>query len=87
MGRNWAWSRQRGVESRLKAEECAAFHGEPLPSRPPLHSHDATMQSYFEKGWRSVPQHTIDVHLCKIKAVPTDASPLAKLRSIRKCHF
>lgn len=86
MGKNWNWSRQRGKEQRLKAEYDAAYHGGSVPTQPPLHSHDATMQSHFNKGWYRVNQHEINVHTGKAPPIPK-GSGLAKLRSIKQCHF
>jgi hypothetical protein len=53
MGRNWDWSFDCGREKRLQAEHAAGQGGAPVPGKPPLHSHDSTMQSFFEKGWAS----------------------------------
>jgi hypothetical protein len=53
MGRNWDWSFDCGREKRMQAEHAAAHGGSPVPGKPPLHSHDSTMQSFFEKGWAS----------------------------------
>ncbi|EHR39616.1 MAG: hypothetical protein PHE38_10930 [Alishewanella agri] len=53
MGRNWDWSFKHGIERRLEAEILAHKAGTKI-SAPPLHSHDATMQSQFERGWHSV---------------------------------
>ncbi len=85
MGRNWDWSYQRGREKRLEAEEQAQ-HNVAVPSSPPLHSHDATLQSYFNRGWKSITSADIHIHLGLVKA-PSSASPLEKLREIRSCHF
>lgn len=54
MGKNWDWSYQKGKQKRLEAERNARCNGQVMPRKPPLHSHDATMQSYFNRGWRSV---------------------------------
>ncbi|MCA2466008.1 MULTISPECIES: hypothetical protein [Vibrio] len=86
MGRNWDWSYQRGREKRLEAEEQAQHNNAAVPSRPPLHSHDATLQSYFNRGWKSITPADIHIHLGLVKA-PTSSSPLEKLREIRSCHF
>ncbi|MCB5226159.1 hypothetical protein JAO78_004955 [Alishewanella sp. 16-MA] len=53
MGRNWDWSFNHGKQRRLEAEILAQKAGTTV-SQPPLHSHDGTMQSQFEKGWHSV---------------------------------
>ena len=53
MGRNWEWSFDSGRAKRLEAELVAAHGGSSVPGKPPLHSHDSTMQSFFEKGWAS----------------------------------
>ncbi|EJG1781732.1 hypothetical protein BWH93_RS18705 [Vibrio parahaemolyticus] len=86
MGRNWDWSYQRGREKRLEAEEQAQHNDAAVPSRPPLHSHDATLQSYFNRGWKSITTADIHIHLGLVKS-PSSTSPLDKLREIRSCHF
>lgn len=86
MGRNWDWSFQKGKEKRLELELLACRHHSAKPRRPPLHSHDATMQSHFNKGWQSVTQHQIDIHTGKVPPMP-QGDGLAKLRSIKQCHF
>lgn len=53
MGKNWQWSFSLGKQRRLEAEALAHKAGTTV-SQPPLHSHDGTMQSQFEKGWHSV---------------------------------
>lgn len=53
MGQNWEWSFKHGKQRRLEAEVLAQKSGTTV-SQPPLHSHDGTMQSQFEKGWHSV---------------------------------
>lgn len=86
MGRNWDWSYQRGREKRLAAEKQMHRSNVPLPVTPPLHSHDATLQAYFNRGWQSVTTADIHIHLGLVKA-PSSTSPLDKLREIRACHF
>lgn len=86
MGRNWNWSYQRGREKRLEAEEQAQHNNASVPPSPSLHSHDATLQSYFERGWRSVTQADIHIHLGVVRK-PTSTQPLDKLREVKACHF
>lgn len=63
MGKNWDWSYQKGREKRLKLEVDARMHNLPFnPKKIPLHSHDGTMQSHFNKGWWSV--CSVDIELC-----------------------
>ncbi|MDA0148838.1 hypothetical protein [Vibrio sp. LaRot3] len=85
MGKNWEWSYQRGIERRLEAEQCAQSTGTSSPSKPPLHSHDATMQSYFERGWHSVTPAQVYQHLQGIQSMPL--SPLDQIRRLKQCHF
>lgn len=55
MGKNWDWSYQKGRKKRLQLEVDASMHSMPFDVRSiPMHSHCATMQSYFSKGWNSV---------------------------------
>lgn len=86
MGRNWDWSYQRGIERRLELEEQAYRNGAEVSRQPPLHSHDSTMQCYFNRGWHSVTSVDIQLHLGLVKA-PTSQSPLDKLKEIKACHF
>lgn len=60
---NWQFAQQRGKEKRLFAELDAYKGNAPHPSAPPLFSHDATLQSYFNKGWQSVHISDIKRHL------------------------
>jgi hypothetical protein len=53
MGRNWSWSYQKGRETRINAE-IAVIEGASQSAVAGLHSHDATMQAYFLRGWASV---------------------------------
>ena len=87
MGRNWDWSKQRGREKRLEAERKALQEGVPVPAVPPLHSHEATMQSMFNRGWNGVSQCDINIFLGKAKTVVAKGSPPSKLRSLRQCHL
>lgn len=86
MGRNWEYSKQQGRKKRLDAEMQAFKHGVPVPSVPPLFSHDATMQSYFEKAWTRVSQSEINRHLVLAKT-PEGNDLVSKIRSFRECHF
>lgn len=86
MGRNWDWSYQRGRDKRLEQERLAYQAGISPSRKPPLHSHDATLQSYFERGWRSVSQADIHIHLGVVRK-PTSTQPLDKLREVKACHF
>ncbi|MBV7262580.1 hypothetical protein KCG43_11290 [Photobacterium sp. WH24] len=47
--KRWKSIFMEGRATRIKAELAQA-----MPSQLPLFSHDATYQSLFEKGWRSV---------------------------------
>lgn len=86
MGRNWDYSKQKGREKRLEAELNALHGGEPVPENPPLFSHDATMQSYFEKSWNRVTPTEINLHLGRSKA-PKGNTLFSKIRSLRHEHL
>lgn len=48
-----------GFEARIKAELAAKPDGA-VPNQPPLYSHHATRQSYFNLGWNAVtPTHVL----------------------------
>jgi hypothetical protein len=53
-----------GKAARLKAEISCSVSGEPLPDIP-LFSHDATIQSFFNRGWNSVSQVDVRIELSK----------------------
>lgn len=62
MGKNWDWSYLKGGEKRMDQEVDARMHNMPFdPRKIPMHSHCSTMQSHFNKGWRSV--SAIDIEL------------------------
>ncbi len=86
MGRlyNWQYAKQRGKEKRLEAEMNAHKNGVPVPSEPPLFSHDTTLQSCFNKAWKKVSPCEIRRHLgvANSKAA-TDL--IAKIRRIQPC--
>lgn len=65
---NRDFAKQRGREKRLDAELNAYKHGEPVPSVPPLFSHDATLQSYFNKAWHRVNPTDIQRHIFESKS-------------------
>ncbi|XDF79187.1 hypothetical protein AAFX60_018685 [Aliivibrio fischeri] len=87
MGANWEYSKTKGREMRLEAELRFATTGEPVPTAPPLFSHDATMQSLFSKAWNRVTPVDIRVHCQKDVPIQPKGDRLSKLRSLRKCHF
>jgi hypothetical protein len=86
MGRNWEWSLQQGKEKRLAAEKACHQLGMAVPTSPPLHSHDATMQAKFNRGWRSVTTSEIQMHLGLVD-IPKSQDPLAKIKELRSCLF
>lgn len=86
MGRNWQFAKQKGKEYRLSAEREAALKGQAAPSRPPLFSRDATIQSYFEKAWYRVSLNDIRRHIETVTP-PRGVDAIAKLRSLRHEHF
>lgn len=65
MGRqyNWQFAKQQGKAKRLEAEMNALNQGVPVPVKPPLFSHDATLQSYFNTAWRNVSISDIKRHV------------------------
>ncbi len=86
MGRNWDYSKQKGREMRLDAELNALQTGVNVPLKPPLFSHDATMQSYFEKAWHRVSKNEIQLYVGAV-SIPQGNDGLQKIRSLRECHF
>lgn len=78
MGRNWEFSLAQGREKRLAAELTASRDGQPVPARPPLWSHDGTMQSKFNQGWNGVTPIEIAQH---IRPEAAYSQVRAKLRS------
>ncbi|KZN57616.1 hypothetical protein N473_07000 [Pseudoalteromonas luteoviolacea CPMOR-1] len=64
MGSNWDWSRQQGRRKRIEAELAAHKLGLQFDKGAiPIHSLDGTMQSQFEKGWRSVSETDVRLKL------------------------
>ncbi len=84
MGANYKYAYQKGKEWRLKAELNAKELSQPVPSTPPLFSHDATMQSYFNHGWKSVTAVEITRHLYQHNPNPNNPVEI-RLRSFRLC--
>ncbi len=83
---NRDFAKQRGREKRLDAELNAYKYGEPVPSVPPLFSHDATLQSYFSHAWQNVTQCEINRHI-GVAHTPEGTDLIAKIRSFKQCHF
>jgi hypothetical protein len=52
-----------GFEARIKAEIAAELTGN-VPHQPPLYSHHATRQSYYNLGWHAV----TPIHVLRAKA-------------------
>lgn len=64
MGKNWQWSYEHGRKKRLYAELTAYKTSQPLDSSNiPLHSHDGTYQSQFNKGWQSINSVEISMYI------------------------
>ncbi len=82
MGRNWEWSFARGRQMRLDAERTAAEGGAPVPSVPPLHSGDGTMQSQFSKGWYSPTPVEIQRHIHPPQPLGLMLQPSQRMRDI-----
>lgn len=87
--KNTEYAQRRGKQKRLDAEmESHKSTGlsSMVPVEPPLFSHDATLQSYFNKGWNGVTACDIAMHLRE--ATTTEGADLvSKIRSFRQCHF
>lgn len=82
--KNSEFAYYQGREKRLVLEAEAWRRGKPAPSKPPLFSHDATLQIRFEKGWNSVTACEVRVHLGIAKTdVGTDL--IGKIRKFREC--
>ena len=60
---NRDYAKQKGKQKRLEAELAAHQSGTAVPSKPPLFSHDATLQSYFNKAWHYVHPSAIRRHI------------------------
>lgn len=81
MGRNWDWSFDCGREKRLQAEHAAVNGGAPVPVKPPLHSYDGTMQSFFDKGWRSPTPVEIQRHIHPPQPLGLSLIPSTRMRT------
>ncbi|ELB7341437.1 hypothetical protein RV032_002117 [Vibrio cholerae] len=84
MGRNWIFAEQKGREMRLDAEANAFKDSAPVAVIPPFFSHDATLQSYFNKGWKSVSLCEIRLHL-GLTHIDEEQDLLSKIRRFREC--
>ncbi|MCS0442129.1 hypothetical protein ND898_19155 [Vibrio diabolicus] len=84
--KNSEYASIRGREKRLDAEKKAHKDGVPVPSQPPLFSHDATLQSYFNAAWNSVTPCDISMHLRETKTTE-GADLVSKIRNFKACHF
>ena len=84
--KNSEYASIRGREKRLDAEQSAHHEGVPVPSQPPLFSHDATLQDYFNKGWNGVSACDISMHLRGTKTTQ-GADLLSQIRNFKACHF
>ncbi|SHO58777.1 hypothetical protein [Vibrio quintilis] len=82
MSRNQDWSKSRGRELRLDAELRAIQGGPSVPQSPPFHSHDATMQSMFNRGWMSVSQCDINIYTGKAPDIHS-SDPHENIRNLR----
>lgn len=86
MGANWQYALKRGREKRLDAELEASRCGKLASSSPPLFSHDATIQSYFNRGWHSVDHVDVAIHIGTIKLNPS-ADLLQKIQDFKHEHL
>ncbi|PSU49469.1 hypothetical protein C9J12_08245 [Photobacterium frigidiphilum] len=87
MGRNWDFSKTKGRDDRLNAELTAFQGGESVPSSPPLHSHDGTMQHFYNQSWNGVSAIDIQQHCHPKKSIALSSNRLSMLRSLRQCHL
>ncbi|CAM4175404.1 hypothetical protein [Pseudoalteromonas byunsanensis] len=79
MGRNWDWSREQGRIKRLEAEVQARVNNKPFDANNvPLHSHDGTYQSMFNKGWHSVLEIDIRLRVDAIRSYHAASNRIAK---------
>ncbi|HDZ3731973.1 TPA: hypothetical protein ACK21Z_003175 [Vibrio harveyi] len=84
--KNWEYAKIRGRQSRLEAELNAHQTGAPVPSSPPLFSHDATIQSNFNKAWNEVLDCDVTLFLRTAKT-SQGVDLVSKIRNFRECHF
>lgn len=82
--KNADFAQQKGREKRLELEAQAWKKGMPAPSKPLLFSHDATLQSYFNKGWHSVTPCDVRLHL-GIAKTEAGTDLISKIRRFREC--
>lgn len=73
-----------GRAARLKAEIASTNSGQPL-SAIPLFSHDATIQSFFERGWHSV--SPVDIRLALERQLNKDYSNTKDLSAISRTNI
>ncbi|NOE32004.1 hypothetical protein [Vibrio cholerae] len=85
--KNSEFAYAKGSEMRLAAEkESYETTGlsSMVPFQAPFFSHDATLQSAFNKGWNSVT--VTDVRMCRgIDKPQSGADLLSKIRRFREC--
>ncbi|MGU3161029.1 hypothetical protein [Vibrio cholerae] len=85
--KNSEYAHSKGSEMRLDAEHEAYQIGYPVRHHPPPRfSNDATLQHYFEQGWKGITPCDIRLHLGIAK---TDAGTdlISKIRRFKSCHF
>ncbi|NKF51379.1 hypothetical protein G3R49_12505 [Shewanella sp. WXL01] len=69
--------RQRRLAAELAGMSTAAV---------PLHSHNATYQSAFRKGWQSVNSIDINAHLLKQRAQTSQRTPSVARQALNEIH-
>ncbi len=84
--KNKEFAVKMGRIKRLEAEMNAHKNGVPVPSCPPLFSHDTTLQNRFNYAWNGVSQNEINRHL-GIAKTPEGTDLISKIRSLKECHF
>ncbi|HBC3857198.1 TPA: hypothetical protein KD866_002578 [Vibrio parahaemolyticus] len=87
--KNSEYAFRRGKQKRLDAEKESHEQtglSSLVPVEPPLFSHDATLQCYFNRGWNSVTPCDISMHL-RVTKTTEGADLVSKIRNFKACHF
>lgn len=85
--KNSEFAYAKGREMRLAAEKESyetTRLSSMVPFQAPFFSHDATLQSFFNKGWSSVTACEVRLHL-GIDKPESGADLFSKIRRFREC--
>ncbi|HBN6946144.1 TPA: hypothetical protein L3320_001794 [Vibrio cholerae] len=85
--KNSEFAYAKGREMRLAAEKESyetTRLSSMVPFQAPFFSHDATLQSFFNKGWSSVTACEVRLHL-GIDKPESGADLLSQIRRFREC--